>query len=68
MIKEIVRKKQKRVEKQEKSLEKKEKEKTKYDSKSFGILWDFKIYLLSKYDFDDDIHGIFDDFVKEKIK
>ena len=72
LIKEIVRKKQKRVEKQEKSLEKKEKEKekekTKYDSKSFGILWDFKIYLLSKYDFDDDIHGIFDDFVKEKMK
>lgn len=68
LIKEIVRKKQKHVEKQEKSLEKKEKEKTKYDSKSFGILWDFKIYLLSKYDFDDDIHSIFDDFVKEKIK
>ena len=52
--------------KKEKLIEKKEKEKEKYDSKSFGILWDFKIYLLSKYEFDDEIHKIFDDFVREK--
>ena len=72
MITEIVQKKQNRATKQESRKEKKENPTpthAKYESKSLGILWDFKIYLLSKYEFDDSIHTVFDDFVKEeKIK
>lgn len=38
----------------------------KYSQDAFKMLWDFKIYLIENYDFGNDIHEIFDNFVKSK--
>lgn len=51
--------------KKEKGKEDKEKNNNK---DSFKLLWDFKIFLMEKYEFGDDtqyIHEVFDEFVKK---